>query len=123
MTRYYNFFFSSFQRIAGHIQVFALTKWLAVPLPVEYYEFARGIEWSIPYLNLPWETEGIGSFTKDSTPPIGVFSAIWEKLWPFESSPPGERILGNSSVYGAPLTPMEYRLFLEVRVFRGLYAV
>jgi len=40
---------------------------------------------------------------------------------PFKSSL--ERMLGNSSVYGTPLTPMEYRLFLEVRVFLGLFAV
>ena len=30
------------QRSACHIQVFALSRWLAVRLPVNYYEFARG---------------------------------------------------------------------------------
>lgn len=118
-------FFFCFQRMACHIQVFALTKWLGAHLPVEYYEFARGLEWSIPYLSLPWETEGIGSFTRDSTPPIVTYSDKWERgiLTLFKSSPGGFRNQGNSSVYGAPLTPMEYRLFLEVWAFRGLYSI
>ncbi|ONK69727.1 uncharacterized protein A4U43_C05F26090 [Asparagus officinalis] len=100
-------------RIACHIQVFALTRWLAVSLPIDYYEFARGIEWSIPYLSLPWEIEGFGSFTKDSTSPFATYSELWEKMWPSRFSPLDDKILGNSSIYGTPLTPMEYRLFLE----------
>lgn len=102
-------------RIACHIQVFALTKWLAVSLPVEYYEFTRGLEWSIPYITLPWEDEGIGSFTKDSALPMVTYSQKWgiDILKPFRSSVGGYRNLDNSSVYGTPLTPMEYRLFLE----------
>uniref|UniRef100_A0A7N2MPD7 Uncharacterized protein n=1 Tax=Quercus lobata TaxID=97700 RepID=A0A7N2MPD7_QUELO len=47
---------SNLFRMAGHIQVFALSTWLGVTLPVEYYELARGLHWSIPYFNLPWET-------------------------------------------------------------------
>ncbi|XP_050258027.1 uncharacterized protein LOC126703145 isoform X7 [Quercus robur] len=47
---------SNLFRMAGHIQVFALSTWLGVTLPVEYYELARGLQWSIPYFNLPWET-------------------------------------------------------------------
>lgn len=35
-----------------HIQIFALSRWLSVNLPIEYYEFAKGIEWSIPYCAL-----------------------------------------------------------------------
>ena len=42
--------------MAGHIQVFALSRWLGLPLPVDYYEFSRGMQWSIPYFRLPWET-------------------------------------------------------------------
>ncbi|KAK6920680.1 hypothetical protein RJ641_014358 [Dillenia turbinata] len=45
-------------RTLGHIQVFALSRWIAVDLPLEYYEFVRGLEWSIPYLKLPWEKNG-----------------------------------------------------------------
>nr|XP_023874654.1 uncharacterized protein LOC111987179 [Quercus suber] len=47
---------SNLFKMAGHIQVFALSTWLGVTLPVEYYELARGLHWSIPYFNLPWET-------------------------------------------------------------------
>ncbi|KAF3962697.1 hypothetical protein CMV_012819 [Castanea mollissima] len=43
--------------IACHLQVIALSGWLAVRLPVEYYELTRGLRWSIPYLSLPWERE------------------------------------------------------------------
>ena len=50
------FLFSFIQRIVCHLQVFALSRWLAVRLPVEYYEFARGLQWSIPYFSLPWES-------------------------------------------------------------------
>nr|XP_023928271.1 uncharacterized protein LOC112039619 [Quercus suber] len=41
--------------IACHLQVIALSGWLAVRLPVEYYELTRGLRWSIPYISLPWE--------------------------------------------------------------------
>ena len=34
------FLFYFIQRSACHIQVFALSRWLAVKLPVNYYEFA-----------------------------------------------------------------------------------
>ncbi|KAK7846179.1 hypothetical protein CFP56_008276 [Quercus suber] len=44
-------------RIACHLQVIALSGWLKVRLPVEYYELTRGLRWSIPYLSLPWERE------------------------------------------------------------------
>ncbi|XP_075663391.1 uncharacterized protein LOC142632966 [Castanea sativa] len=48
---------SNLFRIACHLQVIALSGWLAVRLPVEYYELTRGLRWSIPYLSLPWERE------------------------------------------------------------------
>uniref|UniRef100_A0A7N2MNV3 Bacterial Ig-like domain-containing protein n=1 Tax=Quercus lobata TaxID=97700 RepID=A0A7N2MNV3_QUELO len=43
--------------IACHLQVIALSGWLAVRLPVEYYELIRSLRWTIPYLSLPWERE------------------------------------------------------------------
>ncbi|KAF3973348.1 hypothetical protein CMV_003221 [Castanea mollissima] len=46
-----------YKGIACHLQVIALSGWLAVRLPVEYYELTRGLRWSIPYLSLPWERE------------------------------------------------------------------
>ena len=56
------------QRSACHIQVFALSRWLAVRLPVNYYEFARGLQWSIPYFSLPWETRHIQPVVVGSNP-------------------------------------------------------
>ncbi|KAK9995724.1 hypothetical protein SO802_020410 [Lithocarpus litseifolius] len=74
---------SNLFRMAGHIQVFALSRWLAVTLPVEYYEFARALRWSIPYFSLPWKTgrthsgapansDSYGSKIHDS----GIFSGV-----------------------------------------------
>ncbi|KAK7826142.1 hypothetical protein CFP56_032440 [Quercus suber] len=70
---------SNLFRMAGHIQVFALSTWLGVTLPVEYYEFARRLQWSIPYFNLPWET----GHTHSSPPPThftsGTFPSVQQK--------------------------------------------
>ncbi|XP_075660538.1 uncharacterized protein LOC142630426 isoform X3 [Castanea sativa] len=55
-------------RSACHIQVFALSRWLAVKLPVNYYEFARGLQWSIPYFSLPWESGHIQPVVVGSSP-------------------------------------------------------
>ncbi|KAK6924829.1 hypothetical protein RJ641_009155 [Dillenia turbinata] len=51
-------------RTWGHIQVFALSRWIAGNMSIEYYEFLRGLEWSILFFRLPWEENG-----PDSTPP------------------------------------------------------
>ncbi|KZV52160.1 hypothetical protein F511_07115 [Dorcoceras hygrometricum] len=104
-------------RIAYHIQVFALSKWLAVTLPVEYYEFARGLQWSIPYLELPWERENVppvmvGSSYSRRTPLVqgseigdtGVFKGVQPSVGSLDSA---------AKVYGSPLTPMEYRSYFE----------
>ncbi|KAM3703926.1 hypothetical protein ACJW31_04G135100 [Castanea mollissima] len=55
-------------RSACHIQVFALSRWLSVKLPVNYYEFARGLQWSIPYFSLPWESGHIQPVVVGSSP-------------------------------------------------------
>ncbi|PPR82635.1 hypothetical protein GOBAR_AA38086 [Gossypium barbadense] len=55
-------------RSACHIQIFALSRWLPVTLPVEYYEFARSMEWSIPYFSLPWETGHVQPVMMGSSP-------------------------------------------------------
>lgn len=105
------------QRIAYHIQVFALSKWLAVTLPVEYYEFARGLQWSIPYLELPWERGTVppmmvGSSSSKSRlvhsseiRDTGVFKGVQPSVGSLDSA---------AKVYGLPLTPMEYRSYFEV---------
>ncbi|XP_008791189.1 uncharacterized protein LOC103708166 [Phoenix dactylifera] len=102
-------------RIACHIQVFALARWLAVTMPIEYYEFARGIEWSIPYLCLPWETGATNSFMEDSSFPDNTYSRLLGRS-KLSNYKPSLGIKGKSevdnSLYGIPLTPAEYRSFL-----------
>ena len=94
--------------MAGHIQVFALSRWLAVTLPVEYYEFARSLRWSIPYFSLPWKTghthsgfpinsNSYGSKIHES----GIFSDVQHKI-----SLPSKR-----------LQPDEYITYFEVGKF------
>ncbi|XP_031287788.1 uncharacterized protein LOC116146511 isoform X2 [Pistacia vera] len=103
-------------RTACHIQVFALSRWLAVALPVEYYEFVRALQWSIPYLNLPWETGNVQPVMVSSSHPPGPRSYISKchHLENFQSEPPKEGNLNRAAlVYGAPLTPTEYRMFFE----------
>lgn len=111
------FLFSFIQRIACHIQVFALSRWLAVTMPVEYYEFARGLKWSIPYFDLPWETGCTQPVMMGSSPPAnsnpymskihdsGTFQNVRSKE---------ENLSRAASLYGLPLTPMEYRSYFEV---------
>ncbi|CAA7410296.1 unnamed protein product [Spirodela intermedia] len=87
-------------RVAFHIQVFAQSRWLGVTLPIEYYEFARGLQWSIPYLRLPWESNDV---LGDAGFSAGAYSVISRA-----GVMPADDLL-----YGAPLTAMEYRSFLE----------
>ncbi|KAL9372733.1 hypothetical protein Peur_034977 [Populus x canadensis] len=101
-------------RSACHIQVFALSRWLAVTLPVEYYEFAKGLQWSIPYFILPWETGGIQPIMVKSISSPGVNSYI-SKTHDISQNMQLEGKRGNKSslVYGLPLAPMEYMSFFE----------
>lgn len=106
------------QRIACHIQVFALSRWLAVTLPVEYDELARGLQWSIPYLSLPWETGHTQPVIVGSSSPDNPISSMYEvhDSGTFQNVKWKEEILGrDASVNGLPLTPMEYRSYFEVR--------
>ncbi|CAN6354087.1 unnamed protein product [Urochloa humidicola] len=66
-------------RMACHIQIFALSRWLSVNLPIEYYEFAKGIEWSIPYMRLPWEGPGADPFLGYSTMPAIALSELLDR--------------------------------------------
>ncbi|KAK9066471.1 hypothetical protein SSX86_013793 [Deinandra increscens subsp. villosa] len=98
-------------RIICHIQIFALSGWLAVPLPVEYSEFVKGLRWSIPYFKLPWER---GSYVKP--------------IWPMNPHSYGSRTedprvqslrieaTNLDVVYGLPLTAMEYKSFFESQI-------
>ncbi|KAK2993223.1 hypothetical protein RJ640_005191, partial [Escallonia rubra] len=97
-------------RIACHIQIFALSRRLAVPLPVEYSEFARGLKWSIPSLSLPWET---GHIHPVKTNPYSYGSKVHDSGI-FETLQPQKEYMDMvASVYGLPLSPMEYRSYFE----------
>ncbi|KAF2315900.1 hypothetical protein GH714_040695 [Hevea brasiliensis] len=103
-------------RIACFIQVFALSRWLAVLLPIEYYEFARGLQWSIPYFSLPWESGGIHPImwsTNSSTTPHSYISNIHDSEISQSLQQEEENVNIASPIYGLPLTPMEYRSFFE----------
>lgn len=101
-------------RTACHIQVFALSKWLTIVMPIEYYEFARGIGWSIPYINLPWENENMDPILKHSSFPAMAHSRV-SQVNELNSFGPMTIMNGESesSRYIKPLTPNEYRSFLE----------
>ncbi|XP_024025314.1 uncharacterized protein LOC21397720 isoform X2 [Morus notabilis] len=102
-------------RIAFYIQVFALSRWLAVMLPVEYYEFARGIQWSIPYFDLPWENGQSNPVIVGSSPYPSLsshtsifYSESFRSLQLKEENPNM-----TAPIYGLPLGPMEYRFYFE----------
>lgn len=102
-------------RIACHIQIFALSIWLPVTLPVEYYEFAKGLQWSIPYLRLPWEDEHDRPDLSGYSPFAGSnpYLSKTRHLEVLQNKVPGNNITMVDQLYGLPLTPMEYRSFFE----------
>ncbi|KAL3642338.1 hypothetical protein CASFOL_013153 [Castilleja foliolosa] len=99
-------------RIASHIQVFAFSRWLAVTLPVEYYELAKGLQWSIPYFNLPWEKENI-SFMMGSTSPKDRVSRVSDSIFSEGLIPQAGNTNSAGKVFGLPLSPIEYRSYFE----------
>ncbi|KAL4634077.1 hypothetical protein ACB092_04G171300 [Castanea dentata] len=99
---------SNLFRSACHIQVFALSRWLAVRLPVNYYEFARGLQWSIPYFSLPWETGHIQPVVLGSSPPTNpdsYRSKIHDSGIFLGVQPKQENLSRVASVYKARLRP------------------
>ncbi|XP_059644189.1 uncharacterized protein LOC132285964 isoform X2 [Cornus florida] len=103
-------------RIACHIQVFALSRWLPITLPVEYFEFVRGLQWSIPYFSLPWETEHIQSVMVGSSSPSNSHSygsKVYDSGTIKSVQPEVKNLDMATPVYGLPLTPTEYRSFFE----------
>ncbi|KAM3381109.1 putative protein isoform X1 [Capsicum galapagoense] len=95
-------------RIACHIQFFALTRWLPVTLPVEYYEFARGLQWSVPYFRLPWEAGSMHQFMMGPGSPTDPHS-YGSKIHDFGTKPIKYNVNKAAALYGLPLSPMEYR--------------
>jgi hypothetical protein len=100
----------SLLRIACHVQLFALTRWLTINLPIEYYEFTRGIEWIIPHHKLPWESSTGDSLKGYSAFPASEYSQLVESSKITIDSLPTTY---ESSLKGKPLTPMEYRSIFE----------
>ncbi|MCE3214867.1 hypothetical protein HAX54_000154 [Datura stramonium] len=95
-------------RIACHIQVFALARWLPVTLPVEYYEFARRLQWSVPYFSLPWETGSMHPFMMGPGSPLNPHS-YGSKIHDFGMKPDKYYVNKAAALYALPLSPMEYR--------------
>ncbi|XP_027903881.1 uncharacterized protein LOC114163770 isoform X2 [Vigna unguiculata] len=98
-------------RILSHIQVFALSRWLAVKLPVEFYEFARHLQWTIPYFTVPWESEPMNLFMVSSNP-FGTSKAN-NKAPEIIPNKLVKSLNFAASVYGSPLTSSEYQQYFE----------
>jgi hypothetical protein len=88
--------------MACHIQIFALSRWMSVNLPIEYYEFAKGIEWSIPYMRLPWEGPGADPFLSYSTMPAIAFSELLDR-----SAVGAANNISYPRAQGLPVMPMQ----------------
>ncbi|MCH83742.1 hypothetical protein A2U01_0004568, partial [Trifolium medium] len=100
-------------RILCHIQVFALARWLSAKLPVEFYEFSRHLQWTIPYFSVPWESGPMSLFMVGSSP-FGSSNSFTKT----SATIPNMLLLGQNlnygaSVYGSPLTSSEYRRYFE----------
>ncbi|WVZ21431.1 hypothetical protein V8G54_008753 [Vigna mungo] len=96
---------------ARNLLVFALSRWLAVKLPVEFYEFARHLQWTIPYFTVPWENEPMNLF-KISSNPFGTSKVINKA----PATIPNKLVKSlnlAASVYGSPLTSSEYQQYFE----------
>ncbi|KAJ0459216.1 hypothetical protein HanLR1_Chr16g0607491 [Helianthus annuus] len=98
-------------RIVCHIQIFALSGWLAVPLPIEYSEFVKGLRWSIPYFKLPWESGHVNPVSPMNPHSYGSKSNDHEPQ--FMRRTEDNNLERVDSVYGLPLTAMEYKSFFE----------
>ncbi|KVI06308.1 uncharacterized protein LOC112509183 [Cynara cardunculus var. scolymus] len=97
-------------RIVCHIQIFALSGWLAVPLPIEYSEFLKGLRWSIPYFRLPWENGYVKPIWPMNPHAYGSKTA---DLGIHKTELKATTLDKPDSVYGLPLTAMEYKSFFE----------
>lgn len=102
------------QRILCHIQVFALARWLSVKLPVEFYEFSRHLQWTIPYFPVPWEDGPMNLFMV-GTGPFGSSNSFTKASATIPSMLLGKNLNFGASVYGSPLTSSEYQQYFEVR--------
>ncbi|KAK6924828.1 Bacterial Ig-like domain 12 [Dillenia turbinata] len=100
-------------RILCHIQIFALSRWLAVNLPIEYNELVRGLGWSVPYLTLPWEDGNMHPIMIGSPSTSAYNSKILDPGHSEPMQPEDSNQALAAPVYGLPLTPIEYKSFFE----------
>ncbi|XP_061349296.1 uncharacterized protein LOC133294608 isoform X3 [Gastrolobium bilobum] len=99
-------------RIMCHIQVFALSRWLAVKLPVEFFEFARHLQWTIPYFSVPWEDGNMNMFMV-GTSPFGSSNSFTKASATITNTLFDKSLSFTASVYGSPLTSSEYQQYFE----------
>lgn len=115
--------------MASHLQVLALSDWLAVSLPIQYQEITRGLRWLIPHVNTPWQDShasssdtAFGSNVVTNLPTIlQVLKRGRRGLLSVESLPGLElvhsrRKLGaNTTSYGPAFGASDYELYFVVR--------
>ncbi|KAJ1418288.1 putative transmembrane protein [Sesbania bispinosa] len=99
-------------RIMCHIQVFALSRWLTVKLPVEFYEFARHLQWTIPYFSVPWEGGPMNLFMV-GTGPFGSSNSFTKASATIPNTLLNKNLNSAAAVYGSPLTSSEYQQYFE----------
>ncbi|OIV98204.1 hypothetical protein TanjilG_28717 [Lupinus angustifolius] len=99
-------------RILCYIQVFALSRWLTVKLPVEFYEFARHLRWTVPYFCVPWETGHMDLFMVGSIP-FGSSNDFTKASATTPMKLLEKKMNFAASVYGLPLTSSEYQQYFE----------
>lgn len=119
--------------MAGHLQVFALSQWLTVSLPIEYYETTRGLQWLVPHARLPWERQDIIQSRKfalcrhlqdwhhesrnelfSSEKMDCQYAVVLDKV-PVLEAQRGRRLSANASVYGPPLSASEYGSYFQAQ--------
>jgi hypothetical protein len=118
------------QGLTCHLQVLALSGFLAVSLPVEYQEVTNGLRWLIPHVRTPWQaksatnTNTASSLADASTILHNVIGghrrllAVEEQLsGTVQHATHRGRALGaNATMYGPPLGPGEYQLYFLVQI-------
>nr|POE77333.1 hypothetical protein CFP56_45232 [Quercus suber] len=80
---------------------------------MEYYEFARGLQWSIPYFSLPWET-GHTPYTVTTSSSLPTNKHSYMSKIHYSGIFLGEQLKPKSlNRAGLPLAAMEYESFTE----------
>ena len=122
---YQHFFFFAFQGLACHLQVLALSGWLAVSLPIEYQEVTSGLHWLIPHVSTPWQDRGvIETATSDFNSSSAMLQklirarrrllAVDNRLDGFKYMHRGRDLGANTTLHGPALGPGDYELYFLV---------